>query len=46
VVHYGVNGRTSEGTARGPQDLPFYRVDSEGRIAEEHRYMDSLTPTA
>jgi ketosteroid isomerase-like protein len=46
VVHYGVNGRTREGKRMGHEGLLFYRFDSEGRIAQELRYLDALTPMA
>lgn len=44
VVHYGVNGRTPAGRAMGHEGLLFYRFDASGLIAEERRYLDSLTP--
>jgi ketosteroid isomerase-like protein len=46
VVHYAVNGRTPSGQAMGHEGLLFYRFRPSGPIAEEHRYMDSLTPMA
>jgi uncharacterized protein (TIGR02246 family) len=46
VVHYGVNGRTPGGQAMGHEGLLFYRFDSSGLVAEERRYLDSVTPMA
>jgi steroid delta-isomerase-like uncharacterized protein len=46
VVHYAVNGRTPGGQAMGHEGLLFYRFDPTGLIAEERRYLDSLTPMA
>jgi uncharacterized protein (TIGR02246 family) len=46
VVHYAVNGRTPAGQAMGHEGLLFYRFDPAGLIAEEHRYLDALTPMA
>lgn len=46
VVHYAVNGRTRGGKSMGHEGLLFYRFDSSGLIAEERRYLDSLTPMA
>jgi ketosteroid isomerase-like protein len=46
VVHYAVNGRTPSGQRMGHEGLLFYRFDPSGRIEEERRYIDSLTPMA
>jgi len=46
VVHYAVNGRTPAGQAMGHEGLLFYRFLPSGKIAEERRYLDSLTPMA
>jgi ketosteroid isomerase-like protein len=46
VVHYAVNGRTLLGQAMGHEGLLFYRFLPSGKIAEERRYLDSLTPMA
>jgi steroid delta-isomerase-like uncharacterized protein len=46
VVHYAVNGRTPAGQAMGHEGLLFYRFLPAGLIAEERRYLDSLTPMA
>ena len=46
VVHYAVNGRTAGGQAMGHEGLLFYRFLPSGLIAEERRYLDSLTPMA
>jgi steroid delta-isomerase-like uncharacterized protein len=46
VVHYAVNGRTPAGQAMGHEGLLFYRFLPPGLIAEERRYLDSLTPMA
>ena len=46
VVHYAVNGRTPGGQAMGHEGLLFYRFHPSGLIAEERRYLDSLTPMA
>jgi ketosteroid isomerase-like protein len=46
VVHYGVNGKTPAGQPMGHEGLLFYRFDASGGIAEERRYLDSLTPMA
>jgi ketosteroid isomerase-like protein len=46
AVHYGVNGRSPGGQSMGHEGLLFYRFDPSGLIAEERRYMDSLTPMA
>ena len=44
VVHYGVNGRTTGGRQMGHEGLLFFRFDDAGKIVEERRYLDSLTP--
>jgi ketosteroid isomerase-like protein len=46
LVHYGVNGSTADGRSMGHEGLLSYRFDASGLIAEEHRYLDSLTPMA
>lgn len=46
VVHYVVAGRTLSGLAMGHEGLLFYRFLPSGLIAEERRYLDSLTPMA
>ena len=46
VAHYGVNGRTADGRSMGHEGLLFFRLHSSGVIAEERRYLDSLTPMA
>jgi ketosteroid isomerase-like protein len=46
VVHYAVSGRTTAGQAMGHEGLLFYRFLPSGLIAEERRYLDSLTPMA
>ena len=46
VVHYAVSGRTTGGQAMGHEGLLFYRFLPSGLIAEERRYLDSLTPMA
>jgi uncharacterized protein (TIGR02246 family) len=46
VVHYAVNGRTPGGQAMGHDGLLFYRFLPSGKVAEERRYLDSLTPMA
>jgi uncharacterized protein (TIGR02246 family) len=46
VVHYVVAGRTPNGQAMGHEGLLFYRFLPSGLIAEERRYLDSLTPMA
>src|SRR5438034_8911808 len=46
VVRYVVNGRTAGGQAMGHEGLLFYRFLPSGLIAEERRYLDSLTPMA
>ena len=46
VVRYAVNGRTAGGQAMGHEGLLFYRFLPSGLIAEERRYLDSLTPMA
>jgi len=44
VVHYAVNGQTPVGQAMGHEGLLFYQFQASGLIAEERRYLDSLTP--
>jgi steroid delta-isomerase-like uncharacterized protein len=46
VVHYAVNGRMPGGPAMGHEGLLFYRFLPSGKVAEERRYLDSLTPMA
>jgi len=46
VVHYAVNGPTGAGKPMGHEGLLFYRFLPSGLIAEERRYMDTLTPMA
>lgn len=46
MVHYAVNGRTTGGQAMGHEGLLFLRFLPSGLIAEERRYLDSLTPMA
>jgi len=46
VVHYAVSGRTPGGQAMGHEGLLFYRFLPAGKVAEERRYLDSLTPMA
>ncbi len=46
AVRYAVNGRTPSGRTMGHEGLLFHRLDGSGRIASEHRYLDSLTPMA
>lgn len=46
VAHYAVSGRTTGGQAMGHEGLLFYRFLPSGLIAEERRYLDSLTPMA
>ncbi len=46
VVHYAVSGRTPGGRSMGHEGLLFYRFHRSGLIAEEGRYLDSLTPMA
>jgi ketosteroid isomerase-like protein len=46
VVHYAVTGSTARGQAMGHEGLLFYRFHPSGLIAEERRYLDSLTPMA
>jgi steroid delta-isomerase-like uncharacterized protein len=46
VVRYGVNGRTAAGQPMGHEGLLFFRFGAAGLIAEERRYLDSLTPMA
>ena len=46
AVHYGVNGRTAAGQPMGHEGLLFYRFHPSGLIAEEHRYLDGMTPMA
>ena len=46
VVHYAVNTPAAGGPATGHEGLLFYRFDPSGLIAEERRYLDSLTPMA
>jgi len=45
AVHYGVNS-PPHGTmpATGHEGLLFYDIGQHGLIAEEHRYLDGLTP--
>jgi uncharacterized protein (TIGR02246 family) len=46
VVHYAVGGQTPAGRKMGHEGLLFYRFLQSGLIAEERRYLDSLTPMA
>jgi uncharacterized protein (TIGR02246 family) len=46
VVHYAVGGRTTDGRPMGHEGLLFYRFLPSGLVAEERRYLDSLTPMA
>jgi uncharacterized protein (TIGR02246 family) len=46
VVHYAVSGRTTDGKPMGHEGLLFHRFLPSGKIAEERRYLDSLTPMA
>jgi ketosteroid isomerase-like protein len=46
VVHYAVNGQTPSGKPMGHEGILFYRFHPSGLIAEERRYLDSLTPMA
>jgi len=46
AVHYAVNGRTPAGRSMGHEGLLFYRFLPSGLIADERRYLDSLTPMA
>ena len=46
AAHYGVTGRTNTGQEMGHEGLLFFRFNASGLIAEEHRYLDSLTPMA
>jgi steroid delta-isomerase-like uncharacterized protein/uncharacterized protein (TIGR02246 family) len=46
VVHYAVSGRTADGKAMGHEGLLFYRFLPSGKIADERRYLDALTPMA
>lgn len=45
VARYGVYGQAGD-KPMGHEGLLFYRFDSSGSIAEERRYLDSLTPMA
>jgi ketosteroid isomerase-like protein len=44
VVHYAVRSPGPPGKESGHEGLLFYRFDDRGRILEERRYLDSLTP--
>lgn len=46
VVHYAVDWHGPSGRAMGHEGLLFYRFRPSGLIAEERRYLDSLTPMA
>ena len=46
LVHYAVNGATAAGGKMGHEGMLFYRFLQSGLIAEERRYLDSLTPMA
>lgn len=46
VVHYAVECRTPGRPSMGHEGLLFYRFHPSGLIAEERRYLDSLTPMA
>jgi ketosteroid isomerase-like protein len=46
IAHYGVSGRAATGLPMGHEGLLFYDFDSAGRIIEERRYNDSMTPMA
>jgi steroid delta-isomerase-like uncharacterized protein/uncharacterized protein (TIGR02246 family) len=46
AVHYAVTGKTPGGQAMGHEGLLFYRFAPSGLVAEERRYLDSLTPMA
>lgn len=46
MVHYAVSGQTPAGKKMGHEGLLFYRCLQSGLIAEERRYLDSLTPMA
>jgi steroid delta-isomerase-like uncharacterized protein len=41
-----VNSPPVGGRASGHEGLLFYRFDDDGLVAEEHRYLDALTPMA
>lgn len=44
IVRYGVNGPAGSGRTMGHEGLLFYRFLPSGLIAEERRYLDTLTP--
>ncbi|MBI1852191.1 MAG: nuclear transport factor 2 family protein [Planctomycetes bacterium] len=46
VVHYAVNCPIPGRQPVGHEGLLFYRFHPSGLIAEEHRYLDGLTPMA
>jgi len=46
VVQYAVTGQTAAGGKMGHEGMLFYRFLQSGLIAEERRYLDSLTPMA
>jgi steroid delta-isomerase-like uncharacterized protein len=46
IVRYAVNGETRGRQRMGHEGLLFFRFDDAGRIVEENRYLDSLTPMA
>jgi ketosteroid isomerase-like protein len=46
VVHYGVNSPAPGNRTTGHEGLLFYRFLPSGLIAEERRYLDSMTPMA
>jgi ketosteroid isomerase-like protein len=46
VVRYAVSGSAPGGKTMGHEGLLFYRFLPSGKIAEERRYLDSLTPMA
>ena len=46
VVHYAVDWHGPEERVMGHEGLLFYRFLPSGLIAEERRYLDSLTPMA
>jgi len=46
VVHYAVTGASPGGATMGHEGMLFYRFLQSGLIAEERRYLDSMTPMA
>jgi ketosteroid isomerase-like protein len=46
IASYAVNSPGPNGRSTGHEGLLFFRFGPDGRISEEHRYLDSFTPMA